>query len=300
MNNVLPTFLVVGAARCGTTSLFNYLNQHPDIFIPDRKECRFFSQMPGTFEGPGADYQNDVIPDIEAYKQLFVPGKDAVARGDISNDYLFYYEQSIDNIKKYLGDDIKIIIILRNPVERAYSNYMQHVKNDWEPLSFEEALQAENDRISCNWAWPFYYTRVSRYTESVDAYLNSFNRVRVYRFEDIFKPDVKLTSLLQFIGVDPDIRMKTDRRYNISGVPKNKFAKVMINSYRRIKPAAEPVLKQVLPEKTRMAVKQRLTKKGTKPVPVNPETKKKLQARFSDDIQALSRLLDRDLSGWLE
>ena len=113
MENHLPNFLILGAVKSGTTSLFYYLNQHPDIFIPPRKEGRFFSQMPGNFEGPGADYQNDVIQTIGDYRKLYSGTENVTARGDISNDYLFYYQRSIENIKIYLGEGVKIIIVLR-------------------------------------------------------------------------------------------------------------------------------------------------------------------------------------------
>ena len=80
-----------------------YLNSLDEVFIPDRKECRFFSDMPGNFiGGPAADYQNDTIQSIEDYKILFNGAENIPLKGDISNDYFYYYNQSIANIKKIL------------------------------------------------------------------------------------------------------------------------------------------------------------------------------------------------------
>jgi len=150
MSKNLPNFLVVGVAKSGTTSLYHYLNQHPDIFIPSRKECRFFSSKPGNFKGPGREFQNDTIKDIQGYRRLFLGCFNISARGDVSNDYLFYYTESIENIKRHIGEDAKIIIRLRNPIDRAYSNYLRHIREGWEALSFEDGLEAELYTALCS------------------------------------------------------------------------------------------------------------------------------------------------------
>ena len=85
-----PNFLVVGAAKSGTTSIFNYLNQHSEIYIPEVKECRFFSQLPKTFKGLGAEFfANSGITNYKEYFELFNGHENKVC-GDISNDYLYF------------------------------------------------------------------------------------------------------------------------------------------------------------------------------------------------------------------
>ena len=124
MNNKLPNFLIVGAAKCGTSSLHNYLNQHPDIFMPSYnklgmkvKEPRFLIK----------DLVKNRLPNgvwsFEEYKSLFTDVKNAKLVGESTVLYLYYYEHAIKNIKHYLGKDVKIIIMLRNPIDRAYSAY---------------------------------------------------------------------------------------------------------------------------------------------------------------------------------
>ena len=89
---------MVGAAKSGTTSLFNYLTKHSDIYIPEVKECRFFSQLPKNYKGLGAEFfANNGITDERDYFKLFSGHENKVC-GDISNDYLYYYENSIQNI----------------------------------------------------------------------------------------------------------------------------------------------------------------------------------------------------------
>ena len=88
----MPNFLIVGAARCGTTSLYQWLRQHPEIYIPNKKECRYFSKMPKNFKGPGDEkVNNSIIHSFSEYESLFDEVKDEKAIGDISPDYLFYY-----------------------------------------------------------------------------------------------------------------------------------------------------------------------------------------------------------------
>ena len=125
MNKIkLPNFLIVGAAKSGTSSLHNYLNQHPDIFLPTYnihgvkvKEPRFLISKLVK------DRLHEGIWTLEEYQSLFFNCVDYSAVGESTVLYLYYYEEAIKNIKKYLGNNIKIIIMLRNPIERAYSAY---------------------------------------------------------------------------------------------------------------------------------------------------------------------------------
>ncbi len=226
-----PGFLIVGAAKCGTTSLFHYLNEHPKIFIPEIKECRYFSQLGNDHQGLGAEYfVNTGISDENGYLELFKNQKDKLC-GDISNDYLYYYERSIPNIKKLLGEDVKIIIILRNPVDRAYSNYMHSVRDGWEDSSFEEAIIKEPLRIQKNWAWPYHYVNVGRYFKQVKSYLDNFKNVKIYLFEDLKNKQEFMNSLFSFLKLEPISYGKERKEYNISGYPKNKlFHSVITNN----------------------------------------------------------------------
>ncbi len=300
MDDILPNFLIVGAAKAGTTSLFHYLNQHPDVFIPPRKECRFFSQMPGNFKGPGAKSQNDIITSINEYKKLFLPGKNIVARGDISNDYLYYYKKSISNIKKHLNEEVKIIIILRNPIDRAYSNYLQHVREGWERITFEEALEAESERKKNNWAWPFLYKEVSLYYRPVKAFISSFKNVHIFLFED-FKNMQKLLSQIYLILGVSDIQISDiDQKYNVSGLPKNILLHHFYLLTAKLKPLFIPVAEIFFP---REKVQQKMSQwkaKNLKKVPIRPETRQYLKEYFRKDVLKLNNIIDRDVKRWIE
>ena len=139
-------FLIVGAAKAGTTTLFETLSKHPGIFIPQCKECRYFSCPNGKFTGPGSQYANNVIRSLEEYRFLFNKAKPGQLCGDISPDYLYYYRNAVNKILEEKGAHIPIIIILRNPIDRAYSSYLHRVRDGQEKLSFEAALNAEEER----------------------------------------------------------------------------------------------------------------------------------------------------------
>ena len=212
-----PNFLVVGAAKSGTTSLFNYLTQHSDIYIPEVKECRFFSQLPKNYKGLGAEFfPNSGITDERVYFKLFCEHEDKVC-GDMSNDYLYYYEKSIKNIKKYLGNEIKIVIVLRNPIDRAYSNYMHHIRDGWENISFEQALDDENRRIEENWGWSYHYVKTGMYYYQVKAYLDNFRQTKIYFFEELKFKDSLLKDLYAFLEVRFTKELKDNKEYNVSG-----------------------------------------------------------------------------------
>lgn len=302
MGATKPNFLIVGAAKTGTTSLFHYLNEHPDIFIPERKECRFFSEMPGNFNGIGADYQNDVVKSFEDYQKLFEPGASKKSRGDISNDYLYYYNKSIKNIKKYLGDDVKIIITLRNPVERAYSNYLHHVNSGWEKLTFEEALIAETSRRKENWAWPWFYQDTGLYFYQVKAYLDNFQNVKIFLYEDILNTRKFLTDIYTFLLVEPNIIVNTEKVYHKAGKPIFGTLQNLIKLDHPIKRTFSPIVKGVLSPEMRdkikgsiLALNQRHQKKA-----LNNYTRLFLVEQFKDNVEKLEKLIERDLSSWVK
>jgi hypothetical protein len=215
MRTNLPNFLLVGAAKSGTTSLYYYLKQHPEVYLSEIKECKFFSRMTGNYKGPGdeEDLNKQIIKTLDDYKLLFTNVNHEKAIGDISPDYLYYYGESVKNIKTILGDNVKIIVILRNPVERAYSKYLHNVRECFETLSFEEALNEENARKRKNWGWGWYHTSTGFYYKQVKAYLDNFNQVKVYLYEDLKNDSPKLMkNIYEFLGTDVSYKPDTPRQ----------------------------------------------------------------------------------------
>ena len=293
-----PDFLIVGAGKSGTTSLFHYLDENSKIHIPEFKECRFFSQMPQeTRVLGGVNNLNDRVENPEDYFNLFFNCQDKVC-GDISPDYLYYYEESIKNIKKYLDDSVKIIIILRNPVDRAYSLYAHRIKDGTENLSFEKGVEVENDRIKNNWMWGYHYVHSSFYYDAVKAYKDNFPNVKVYLFEDLLHDENFFDDLCGFIGVEP--HKMPDKKYNVSGHPKNKFIhKFLTEEKFPLRRALAPVVKLFLSDYQIEKMMGVAKGKNLKKVPMKPETRDMLKKTFREDIIKLEKLIDRDLSAWL-
>ena len=294
-----PNFLVVGAAKSGTTSIFNYLNQHPEIYIPEVKECRFFSQLPNNFKGLGAEFfPNSGITDDKEYFKLFAGHENKVC-GDISNDYLYYYESSIKNIKKYLGDEIKIVIILRNPIDRAFSSYMHHIRDSWENMSFEQALDNENKRIKGNWGWSYHYINAGMYYHQVKAYLENFKKTKIYLFEELQSKDFILKNLFSFLEVRFVQEQKDFMNYNVSGYPRNELVYNFLNKDNAIKKIIKPIVNNIFSKRSIHKVVSYIQNKNLKKISIKNDTRERLKNVFEDDIKKLSNLIKMDLSHWL-
>ena len=142
----LPNLLIVGAAKSGTTSLHNYLKQHPAVFMTDHKEPHFLinSEI-------GKERIHKGVVSIDDYKHMFHTNNIYHYKGESSVMYLAFPEYSIQNIRKYLTPDVKIIIMLRNPIDRAFAGYLHNVRyNPSENLSFEEAINLSEARYHDN------------------------------------------------------------------------------------------------------------------------------------------------------
>src|SRR5918997_468574 len=135
----LPNFLIIGAMKSGTTALYYYLEQHPQIYMSPVKEPNFFCS--GGQEG----WESKSVTRIRAYQYLFKDVSDEKAIGEASHCYL-YEPQAVARIQEHLPD-AKLVAILRNPVDRAYSHFLHMVRNGTEPLTdFGQALEEEEIR----------------------------------------------------------------------------------------------------------------------------------------------------------
>ena len=297
--NLLPDFLIVGASKSGTSSIYHYLKQHPDIFLSDvQKEGRYFSQMEGNFSGPGdTRVDAEITRNIEQYKTLFQNYNNEKAVGDISPEYLWFHEKAIPLIKSVLGTEVKIIIILRSPVERAYSGYLHFKRDKRETLSFEEALEKEDERKQKNWIWAWQYKNSGLYYEQVKAYLDNFENTKVIIFDDFReKPQKVLTEICKFIGVDTGFEFDTRYKYNVSGDPKNSVLYKLETSREMVN-----FIKKLVPQKSVQFLKNRFTgEKQMTRQEMNPETRKQLVEFFRDDVMKLEQLIQKDLSHWLK
>lgn len=219
-----PNFFIVGAHKAGTTALYEFLRQHPHVYMPERiEEPCFFRGDPKDHE-PGPHVHLEGNPEGEAYLALFREAREEKAIGEASTDYLYYSAKTSRNIKHSIPN-ARIIIVLRNPEERAYSNFVWALKECIETTqSFRAALDLEDSRIAEKWGSVWHYKAKGFYTTQVKDYLDAFGEdlVTIYLYED-FKNDAgkMCRELFAFLGVDDHFEPNISKRHNVSGVPKN-------------------------------------------------------------------------------
>jgi hypothetical protein len=303
METKLPNFLIVGAAKSGTTSLYHYLKQHPEIYMSPVKEPRFITSQFIKFplKGIGDDgIEKRIIKDFNEYKYLFKKVKNEKAIGDASLDNLYFYEDATKYIKKYLGD-AKIIIILRNPIERAFSQHTMFIRELRENLSFEDALKAEEERISKNWAFGWHYTKVGFYYKQIRAYLGNFTNVKIYLFDDLKSDPLGLIKdIYKFLEVDDTFIPKINTIYNVSGIPKSKFINNLLLKAKIFKPFMMQISRLFFLEEKMLKLTEWLDTINLEKPQMKPETREYLKNLFREDILKLQTLINRDLSHWLK
>lgn len=289
MNNT-PNFLIVSGGRSGTTSLYHYLSEHPEIYMSPNKEPYFLTGL--DFESfintPIFFLKNLWVKDLKSYKQLFDHVSNEKLIGEASVSYLYYYEETIPNIKKYLGDP-KIIIIIRNPADRAFSHYLHNVQNNLEKLKFEDAVLEEKERILKNWWWGFHYKNAGYYLKPIIAYKENFTRVKVFFFDD-FKNNFfsVFKEMLLFLKVDDDFRPNNLRVYNASEVYKFGFQKILRNKIARF-----------ISETTHLKIPKFLKDFIKKEIPNSPSPLlNDLRKEYTDEIKNLESYLDANLDKW--
>lgn len=292
-----PDFFIVGAPKCGTTAMNDYLQQHPEIFLPQKKEINFF----------GADlvfYKPRVTK--EQYLSYFSEATDEKRVGEAAVWYL-YSQQAAAEIKAF-SPAANIIVMLRNPVDMMYSLHAQRLYNDNEDIrDFAEALAAEEDRRkgrriyrNANNAMGFFYREAAKYTQQVRRYFDVFGRdkVQVIIFDD-FRSDTPRVyrETCAFLGVDPQFRPL----FTIVNPSKTVRSKTF-RSFLRYPPQPVRRLVRLLGLRpVQWGLKDWLRNLNTRPeprLPIDPELKRRLQGEFLPEVQQLSELLERDLTHW--
>ena len=296
----VPNFLIIGPTKCGTTSFSIYINQHPDIFIPRIKEPHFFSYKVARLPlgGPGSEkVEASYIKTFNDYKQLYA-GRSESALGDATADTIYYKDNIIPVIKNHIGDP-KIIIILRDPVERAFSAYQHLIRDKRESLTFENALEEEEARIEQNYDPLFHYRNCSMYADAVKVFRSSFTNVLVLFTSDLYKKaDETFRTVFEFLGVDPHFKVDSGQRHNISGKPKNQAINDFVSKENKLRSLLRPVIRLFTTEAMRKKVVYNIQKKNLQRLDILPETEKSLREYFRDDIKSLEKELNVDLAGW--
>ncbi len=295
----LPNFVVAGAAKSGTTSLYHYLRQHPQVYLPERKELHYFTydRMRENSRGPGdADVLSHFCATREDYEAHYA-GAASPAVGDVSPSYFYYDEVACERIQRELGD-VRIVILLRDPIQKAFSQFMHLVRDNRETMDFHDAILAEPERARRGYAALWRYVESSLYADRLERFLRAFgpDRVWVELFRDFVQsPERVVRELFEFLEVDPDFRPQMSRVYNRSGHPRSKL---VANLVARRNPLSM-VARRVLPKSVTEPVRTLLLRANTGAKDEIPEAAlQHLRSRFLDDVERVKRILGRD-PGWL-
>ena len=299
----MPNFLIIGAQKSGTTSLYHYLKQHPEIYMSPVKEPNFFA-LEGEnldFRGPGntlASVNNYSITAVEDYRQLFREVSEEKAVGEASNLYL-YSSKAPKRIRHHIPD-AKLIAVLRNPVQRAYSSFLHCIRDDREPLTdFSEALGEEERRIRENWGFLWHYKQIGFYHVQLKRYFEEFGheQLRIHLYED-FEADSLgvLRDIFRFLGVDERFTPNMSIRYNMSGIPRSRTFHSLLSRRNPIKTAIKPLLPIGMRRRLSSVLKSRNLDVAPQ---LSPEMCRELAKAYREDTLRLQELIRRDLSGWL-
>ena len=292
---VLPNFICPGAAKAGTTSIYEVLVQHPDVFLSHvNKEAHFF------------DYDDNYKKGLQWYSETFFKEyKNQKVVGDITPLYM-YLPAAVERIYNDLGNNIKFVFMLRDPVERAYSQYKFNVKRSFEKESFPVAIALETERLQKDFFSTVHYSYIDRgmYHRQIQNFLKYFpvENMHFITFEEDFMQQKQATiaNLLEFLNLAP-AQLQIDKHANPTAMPKSKWLNELIYSQTGIRNIARKLLPSY---ELRRKLSRYIRKKNEKAAvfeKLQPGFRKELIDRyFKTDILELQKLLNRDFSLWLK
>lgn len=307
---VLPNFLIFGVQKAGTTSIYSYLREHPQVYMSPIKETGFMSLPQAGDRTESNRATNDLakseppksgrapILTLQDYSALFDGVRDEIAIGEASPNYLFDYERSAANIQTYIPK-ARLIAILRNPVERAYSDYLMNIRQvvgNRKPLAEQLKTSATTSHTLLK---GFYYDGVNHFIKTFGP-----DQVKIFLYDDLQRDsDQLMREFYTFIGVDSQFKADTARRQQTAQVPKNQGIHQLLQTRNPLRSLAGNVLRGVMPEAQRQKLRSRLiaaNSQGKEGAPLFKADRKLLEDHYREDILRLQDLLNRDLSAWFK
>ena len=299
-NGGLPNFFLIGAAKSGTTALYDLLAQHPQVYLPYVKEPTFFNN------------DNNFKRGINWYvKTYFKNAGNFPARGEATPHYLYWGEKVASRIQQVCNpSEVKFIAIFRDPVKRAYSQYWMDVQREVEWLPFTDALTAEDRRLiemrlelESAGLLKYGYYRGGCYATLLQPYLKRFHRDQFHFLlqEDLQENfDSAMESLMEFLGLKSVYEFKPVTS-NPAYVPRSHSLQHFI--LYRSEMIKKPIkgLFRLLPESFRHSLRKRMIQANRRPQsypPMDVNEEHLLRGRYHDEIQKLEEILHRDLGQW--
>jgi hypothetical protein len=292
----MPNLFVIGAAKAGTTALYDYLAQHPQVFLSRVKEPMFFSK--DEYYARGLDWYED---------EYFQGAEDYPVRAEATPHYLYWSEKVAPRIKDVYGErPVKFIVSFRDPVSRTYSWYWNMVREGRENLDFEQALRVEECRLKENrhelyqlGSMVYGYSAGSRYASLLQPYLELFSPESFFFvLQDDLKSRVNETceKIFEFVGIESSIQVNTSKS-NPAAMPRSRLLHKTLRQGSLLK----EVIKPFMPIRVRRPLKKKMMQanlKETPYVPLDPELAHELRLSYTTEIEKLEKITGRELSSW--
>jgi sulfotransferase family protein len=292
----MPNLFIIGAAKAGTTALYDHLAQHPRVFLSRVKEPMFFSRDENYARG------------LDWYEEMYFEGAEGYpVRTEATPHYLYWSAKVAPRIKEVYGErPINFIVSFRDPVSRAYSWYWNMVREGREDLDFEEALRVEESRLEQYrdelyqlGSMVYGYSAGSRYASLLQPYLELFSPENFFFvFQDDLKSRVSETckEIFEFLGIESSTQIDTSSS-NPAAMPRSR---VLHKTLRRRSPFKE-FIKPFIPVGIRRPLKSKMLQanlKETPYVPLDPQLAHELRLSYRTEIENLERITGRNLSSW--
>ena len=291
---MLPNFIVIGAAKAGTTALYWYLAEHPAVFMSRVKETNYLAygvDDAGRLVYGDPDVHRFPVKSLGEYQALFAEAGDTPAVGEASPIYL-ECPQAPGRIRTLLPA-ARLICCLRHPVDRAYADYLMYLWRRGRRFEPERDLTADSA-----WARPdSRWMEVSRYHAQLARYFEIVPReqLHVFLFDDLKRSAVEtVQGVYRFLRIDPAFVPDLETAHNVGGVPASRFLESFLTN-RSIRSAVEPWI----PKRAADWVRRLRTRNMRKAPPLPVELRKQLTSRFHEDIERTSNLIGRSLKHWL-
>jgi hypothetical protein len=276
-----PNFFIVGAPKSGTTSLFHYLQEHPEVFLPELKEPHFFScpEVKATY------YKTEIVDSKEKYLNLYQSEKSFKSIGDLSSSYLFN-KKAAKRINTF-NPDAKIIIVLRNPVERAISHYLMDVNLGYINVSLKTILKNKDEYKK------FYqeYIELGFYDKQIEIYKEYFpeSQIHIILTSSLHtETEDTLKSIYSFINVSTTFKPDFNTKYNQYRKPRFGFLKKILKSN---------ILKTTIPSGMKATLKPLLFNQNAEKPKLEKE-KSLLKEIYKNSILKTEELISKDLAPW--
>jgi hypothetical protein len=294
VSKIYPNVFVIGAAKSGTTSLVAGLGRHPDVFVPALKEPFYFAFPETQPKWTGPSDPNDMpVYRLNDYLALYEPARDKLVRIDASTIYL--YDPAVPARIAAKVPEAKIIVILRHPVDRAYSAFL-HIRGRTteEDVDFREALRKEEWRIQAGYEHLWHYRAMSRYSAQLTRWYQHFprNNICVLLYDDLKeRPHALYENVCDFLDLEFSHPRFVADRENVSIVPRNRTVKRALLSENVFKKSVA----RFIPASWRRFIWRFNAHKPQCP----PDIHAKLCKEFADEILAVQKITGIDLSRWL-